>query len=93
MASRARAKYLSESPPSGAVPPDTGNPPEISRTNLVRILNEYCEQPNLNARVHYFVKLAEWTRYGSRSSSVSEQIERLNELLSLLEDHAALRAP
>src|ERR1700758_1669014 len=92
MASPARAQHLPEAPPLGTSPPDTGNRPETSRTNLVRILSEFCEQSNLNARVHYFVKLVEWTRSESRSSSISERIKRLSELLSLLEDDAALRA-
>jgi hypothetical protein len=91
MASPARAQHLSESPPLGTSPPDTGNRPEISRTNLIRILSEFCAS-NLNARVHYFVKLVEWTRSESRSSSISERIKRLSELLSLLEDDAELRA-
>jgi site-specific recombinase len=92
MAAPARAQHLSESPPLGTSPPDIENRPDTSRTNLVRILSEFCAQSNLNARIHHFVKLVEWTRSETKSSSVSEQIERLNELLSLLEEDAELRA-
>jgi hypothetical protein len=92
MASPARAQHLPESPLLGTSPPDTGNRPETSRTNLVRILSGFCEQSTLKARVHYFVRLVEWTRSGSRSSPALEQIRRRNELLSLLEEDAALRA-
>ena len=91
MASPARAQHLPESPLLGTSPPDTGNRPETSRTNLVRILSGFCEQSTLKARVHYFVRLVEWTRSGSRSPAL-EQIRRRSELLSLLEEDAALRA-
>jgi site-specific recombinase len=92
MASTARAQHLSESPPLGTSPPDTEDRPDASRTNLVRILGLFCAQSNLNGRVHYFVKLVEWTRSESESSSISERIRRRNELLSLLEENGALRA-
>src|ERR1700752_4645199 len=85
-------KNRSESPTSGEAPVTTRNPPEVSGANLTRIIDGFCKQSNLNARVHYFLRLAEWTRSGSRSSSFSERIERLNELLSLLEEDAELRA-
>jgi hypothetical protein len=91
MASPARAQHLPESPLLGTSPPNTGNRPETSRTNLVRILSGFCEQSTLKARVHYFVRLVEWTRSGSRSSPALEQLRRRNELLSLLEEDAALR--
>ena len=92
MASPARTQHLSESSPLGTSPPDTENRPDVSGTNLARILSEFCAQSNLNARIHHFVKLVEWTRAESKSSSISERIKRRNELLSLLEDNAALRA-
>jgi site-specific recombinase len=92
MAAPVRTQHLSESPPLGTSPPDIENRPDVSRTNLVGILSDFCAQSNLNARVHYFVKLVEWTRSGNKSSSISERIRRLSELLSLLEDDAALRA-
>ena len=91
MASPARAQHLSESPPPGTSPPDIEDRPDVSRTKLIRILSEFCAQSNLNARVHYFVKLVEWTRSESKSSSIAQRIKRRNELLSLLEENGALR--
>lgn len=92
MASPVRAQHLSESPPIGTSPPDAEDHPDASRTNLVRVVSEFCAQSNLNARIHYFVKLVEWTRSESKPSSIAQRIKRRNELLSLLEENGALRA-
>src|ERR1700746_1372609 len=62
-------KDRSEFPASGEAPVTTRNRPEVAETNLTRIIDGFCKQSNLNARVHYFLILAEWTRSGSRSSS------------------------
>jgi site-specific recombinase len=73
--------------------PLTTNTLEAERTQLRRILQGFCAESSLNGRLHSFSRLAAWTRFDGKSTSVAERIERLNELLSLLEGDLDLRVP
>ena len=66
---------------------------EAERTQLRRILQEFCTELSLNGRLHSFSRLTGWSRFDGKSASVAERIGRLNELLSLLEGDVDLRVP
>jgi hypothetical protein len=66
---------------------------EAERTQLRRILQEFCTELSLNGRLHSFSRLTTWSRFDGTSASVAERIGRLNELLSLLEGDVDLRVP
>jgi len=64
---------------------------EAGRAQLRGILQEFCAQLSLNGRLHSFSRLAAWTRFDGKTTSVAERNRRLNELLSLLEGDVDLR--
>jgi site-specific recombinase len=79
-------EWLASSPNS---PPADGKP----EAELRRILQGFCAESSLNGRLHAFSRLINWTRFDGKSTSVSDRIGRLQELLSLLERNADLRVP
>jgi len=64
---------------------------EAEGLQLRRILQEFCAESSLNGRLHSFSRLVNWTRFDGKTTSASERIGRLNELLSLLEAEVHLR--
>ena len=71
----------------------TDNGLEAERTQLQRILQEFCAESSLSGRLRSFSRLAAWSRFDGKSAPVAERIGRLNELLSLLEGDVDLRIP
>lgn len=92
MSSDVRTKDSQDSPSSSLDLSPTRKRLETPGTSLPRLFDEFCQQSTLNARLHHFSRLADWIRCEGKSSSISDRTERWNELLSLLEEDAALRA-
>lgn len=78
----------SPSPPSPAILNRLRDP----ATDLIQLLHDFGGQTNPNVRVLFFVRLIQWMRSGSLSSSTYGSLHRLEELLSLLEGDAPQRA-
>jgi site-specific recombinase len=92
MVSRAGSKDSPDSPSSSLDSSPVSKRLEASGTRLPRILEEFCQQSTLNARLQHFSRLVEWIRSENKSSLISARIKRLEDVLSLLEEDAALRA-
>ncbi len=87
---------LNEKKAPGSVPSNlnsslTDKRLEAERAQLRGILQEFCAQLSLNGRLHLYSRLAAWTRFDGKASSVPERNRRLHELLSLLEGDVDLR--
>src|ERR1035438_8909451 len=65
---------------------------EVERTQLRRILQEFCAESTLNGRLYSFSRLVNCTRSNGKLASVSLRIERVNDFLFLLEADMNLRA-
>src|SRR5450432_2420850 len=90
--SKGRSNNTSDSGSSSQDSPSARKRGEASRARLPSILKEFCQASNLNARLLHFSKLVNWIRSGDRSASISLRIDRLNDLLTLLEMESDLRA-
>jgi site-specific recombinase len=86
-----KEKKVSESLASSPNSALTANTLEAERTQLRGILQRFCAESSLNGRLHAFSRVAAWTRFDGKSTSVAERIGRINEHLSLLEGDIGLR--
>jgi hypothetical protein len=82
--------------PQDSSPRNSGGSVDSGRSNrsgakVVQLLDSFCEQTDPSTRVLCFVKLVRWIRSGKGSSAASERVDRLNDVLSLLEEDAALK--
>lgn len=66
---------------------------ETDRARLQKILQEFCEESTLKGRFHAFSRIVNWTRSDGHPASRSEGIERVKELLSLLEQDDGISVP
>jgi site-specific recombinase len=93
MASNLEEKKASEWFASSPNSPSVNDRPDSESVQLRGILQGFCAESNLNGRLHVFSRLVNWTRFDGKSTSVSERVGRLKELLSLLEGDVDLRVP
>jgi site-specific recombinase len=92
MGSDIRTKNSKESSPSSLDPSPTRKELESSASNLLQLLEEFCKQSTLNARLYHFSRIVEWVRSANKSSSGSARTKNLKDALTLLEEDAPLRA-